>query len=80
MVSTSIRNPNMPKPISRREFIAGFRKLGWTGPEPGKRHSMMRKGEHTVPIPNPHQSDIDWSLTKRILQQANISQEEWDKS
>ena len=69
----------MSKPIKRRELIARMRKLGWTGPEAGKRHAVMRKGEHTVPIPNPHGSDIDWALTKRILQQAGISPEEWEK-
>ena len=69
----------MPKPIKRRESIARMRKLGWTGPEAGKRHAVMRKGEHTVPIPNPDGSDIDWALTKRILQQAGISPEEWEK-
>ena len=70
----------MPKPIKRRELIARMRQLGWTGPEPGKRHAMMRKGEHTVPMPNPHGKDIDWSLTKRILEQAGISIEEWEKT
>lgn len=70
----------MPKPIRRRELIKRMRKLGWTGPEAGKRHAFMRKGERTVPIPNPHSSQIDWSLTKRILQQASISPEEWDRA
>lgn len=69
----------MPRPIKRRELIARMRQLGWTGPEAGKRHAVMRKGEHTVPIPNPHGSDIDWSLTERVLQQAGISPEEWEK-
>jgi hypothetical protein len=31
-----------------------------------------------VPIPNPHGGDIDWPLTKRILDQAGISREEWE--
>ena len=42
----------MPKPISRRELIRRMRLLGWTGPEAGKRHGVMRHGTHTVPIPN----------------------------
>ena len=29
-------------------------------------------------IVNPHLGDIDWSLTKRILQQAQISTEDWE--
>ena len=68
----------MPKPIKRRELIRRLRDLGWEGPQPGKRHAAMRKGEETVRIPNPHQGDIDWSLTKRILEQAGISKDEWD--
>jgi hypothetical protein len=39
----------------------------------------MRRGQLTVPIPNPHAGDIDWSLTKRILQQAGISAEDWEQ-
>ena len=34
-------------------------------------------GRHAL-IPNPHGSDIDWSLTKRIIEQAGISKEEWE--
>ncbi|MCA2694507.1 MULTISPECIES: hypothetical protein [unclassified Microcystis] len=30
-------------------------------------------------IPNPHQGDISKSLLAKILQQANISREEWEK-
>jgi hypothetical protein len=38
----------------------------------------MVRGENRLTIPNPHHGDIDWSLTKRILRQADISAEEWD--
>ena len=69
----------MPKPISRRELIRRFQLLGWTGPFAGKRHASMRNGPHTVPIPNPHGKDIDWTLTKRMLRQAGIDPAEWDK-
>jgi predicted RNA binding protein YcfA (HicA-like mRNA interferase family) len=31
-----------------------------------------------VTIPNPHGSDLDWTLVKRILAQADISNEQWD--
>ncbi|MDQ6632303.1 MAG: type II toxin-antitoxin system HicA family toxin [Verrucomicrobiota bacterium] len=56
----------MPKPISRREMIRQLRELGWSGPYPGGKHSIMQKENQTVHIPNPHGGDIDWSLTKRI--------------
>ncbi len=70
----------MPKPLKRRELIQRLRQLGWNGPEPGRRHMVMRKGELTVPIPNPQQGDIDWSLAKRILKEAGISPEEWEQA
>ena len=45
----------------------------------GRRHQQMRNGQHTVPIPNPHGSgDLDWTLVKRILEQANIDAEAWN--
>jgi hypothetical protein len=70
----------MPKPVSRRDLIRRLRLLGFAGPESGKRHQAMRKGSHTVPIPNPHGSDIDWTLVQRILKQAGVSREEWDST
>ena len=69
----------MPKPISRRELIRRMRILGWSGPEAGKRHGAMRKGTHTIPIPNPHRGDLDWTLVKRVLKQAEIEPEEWER-
>ena len=68
----------MPKPISRREILRRFKALGWNGPYAGGNHMFMRKGSATVRIPNPHGSDIDWSLMKRILAQAGIIPEQWD--
>src|SRR5216684_2830023 len=56
-----------------------MRLLGWQGPHPGKRHSAMRKGTRTLPIPNPHGSDLDWILVKRILKQAQIDPDEWER-
>jgi len=56
-----------------------MRGLGWSGPDAGKRHAFMRKGDHTVPIPNPHRGDLDWSLVKRILKQAGIDPDEWER-
>ncbi len=39
---------------------------------------FMRKGGVTVRIPNPHGSDIDWSLMKRILAQAGLTPDQWN--
>ena len=69
----------MPKPISWRKMLRRFRKLGWTGPFPGGKHPMLRKGQHTVTIPNPNRSEIDWSLMKRILKEADIEASEWER-
>jgi hypothetical protein len=39
---------------------------------------MWREGRKIV-IPNPHKGDVDWSLTKRILDQAGVSREDWER-
>ena len=68
----------MPKPISRRELLRRLLKVGWEGPFPGGSHMVMMKGAHRITIPNPHRGDIDWSLTKQILEQAGIDVKEWE--
>ncbi len=67
----------MPKPIKRSELIRRLRRFGWEGPyQKGKHPFMIRQGVRLT-IPNPHRGDIDWSLTSRILREANISPDEW---
>jgi len=39
----------------------------------------MEKENIRLIIPNPHTGDIDTGLVRRILKQANISPEEWNK-
>jgi hypothetical protein len=39
----------------------------------------MVKDELRLTVPNPHRGDIDWSLMKRILQQAGISAGDWNR-
>ncbi|HXG37366.1 MAG TPA: type II toxin-antitoxin system HicA family toxin [Bacteroidota bacterium] len=70
----------MLRSISLRELITKFRSLGFDGPFPGGRHQFMRKGALKIRIPNPHRGDIDVSLLKRILRQANISEQEWESA
>ncbi len=68
-------------PISRRELIQKFRRLGFLGPYSGGRHQFMSRGELKVRIPNPHKSkDISDSLISEILRQAGISKDEWNKA
>jgi predicted RNA binding protein YcfA (HicA-like mRNA interferase family) len=67
-------------PVSRDELIRRLRKLGWTGPFPGKKHSFMLKGSDVLTIPNPHGSkDIGVNLLKEILKEADVTREEWLK-
>lgn len=71
----------MPKvgPIKGRELIRYLRKLGFEGPYSGGKHQFMVKGDITLRIPNPHKGDIGKDLLLKILKQAGISREEWEK-
>jgi predicted RNA binding protein YcfA (HicA-like mRNA interferase family) len=71
----------MPRfgPIKRRELIQYLRTLGFDGPYSGGKHQFMIKGEITLRIPSPHQSDIGRELLSRILRQAKIERETWEK-
>ncbi|MGI6206733.1 MAG: type II toxin-antitoxin system HicA family toxin [Anaerolineae bacterium] len=48
-------------------------------PYVGGRHQYMVRAETRVALPNPHQSDIGPDLLARILRQAGITREEWEK-
>lgn len=66
-------------PIKRRELIYCLRQFGFEGPYSGGRHQFMVRTNMTIRIPNPHQGDIGRELLVRILSQAQISKEEWEK-
>jgi len=66
-------------PISRRELVAALRRLGFSGPFSGGRHQFMQKGNVSVTLPNPHQSDIGRELLARILRQAGVAREDWER-
>jgi len=70
----------MPRPIKRSELIRRLRHFGWEGPLQKGKHPFMVKAGLRLTLPNPHRGDIDWSLTKRILEQAGISQDVWEQS
>ena len=67
----------MPRNISLRDLVRGFKKLGFDGPFPGGRHSFMARVNLKVRIPNPHRGDISPHLLAEILRQAGISRGEW---
>ena len=71
----------MPRfgPISRRQLIRGLRSLGFDGPYSGGKHPIMERGDITLTVPNPHRGDIGPELLARILRQAGISREEWER-
>ena len=71
----------MPRlgPIRREELVRYLRVLGFEGPYSGKKHQFMLKGVVRLRIPNPHQRDIGRELLSRILKQAGIDKEIWEK-
>ena len=66
-------------PIKREELVRYLRALGFEGPYSGKKHQFMLKGVGRLRIPNPHQSDIGKELLSRILKQAGIDKDTWEK-
>ena len=67
-------------PVPRRELVRKLKALGFDGPFPGGKHEWMRKGAVRIIVPNPHEGDIDPGLIRRILRQARISVDEWNKA
>jgi len=47
--------------------------------KPIKRKDLI-KGELRLILPNPHQSEISKDLLARILHQANLTREKWEKT
>jgi predicted RNA binding protein YcfA (HicA-like mRNA interferase family) len=71
----------MPRfgPISHRDLIRALRQAGFDGPYSGGKHPFMIKGDLTLTVPNPRQGNIGRELLSRILRQAGISKEEWER-
>jgi predicted RNA binding protein YcfA (HicA-like mRNA interferase family) len=66
-------------PIKRPDLVKYLRKYGFDGPYSGGKHSFMVQGDLTLTIPNPHRKDIGKVFLSRILRQAGISKEEWER-
>lgn len=64
-------------PLKREQLIQRLRKVGFEGPFFGRKHQIMRRGDQTIRIPNPHEGEISVDLLRRILRDSNISREEW---
>ncbi|HXK08992.1 MAG TPA: type II toxin-antitoxin system HicA family toxin [Vicinamibacteria bacterium] len=67
-------------PVRRSELVRALRSLGFEGPFSGGRHQFMIRGTVTLRIPNPHQGDIGRELLARILRQAGIERDAWEKA
>jgi predicted RNA binding protein YcfA (HicA-like mRNA interferase family) len=66
-------------PIKRKMLIHYLVELGFEGPYSGGRHEYMVRGQVRLAIPNPHQGDISRDLLARILRQAGIDRDEWER-
>jgi predicted RNA binding protein YcfA (HicA-like mRNA interferase family) len=66
-------------PIKRAELIKYLQILGFEGPYSGGKHQFMLKGIVRLRLPNPHQRDIGRELLLRILKQAGIDKDSWEK-
>lgn len=67
------------KPLKRKELIRALKDAGFEGPYAGGRHEFLVKGELKLILPNPHHGEISKDLLARILRQANLTREEWEK-
>ena len=65
--------------IKRKDLIRTLKEAGFDGPHAGGKHEFMVKGNLRLTIPNPHQGEIGKDLLSRILKQAGISRDEWEK-
>jgi predicted RNA binding protein YcfA (HicA-like mRNA interferase family) len=67
------------KPVKRKDLIKALRSAGFEGPYTGGKHEFLVKGQLRLVLPNPHQGEISKDLLARILRQANLTREEWEK-
>ena len=71
----------MPRlgPIKRAKLIRYLQILGFEGPYSGGKHQFVIKGSIRLRLPNPHRSDVGKELLSRILKQAGIDRDTWEK-
>lgn len=66
-------------PVSWDELCKKLSLLGFEGPYQGGKHPYMIKEGLVLTIPNPHKKEIGVDLLKRILKQAGVSREDWER-
>ena len=67
------------KPIKRKDLIKALKEAGFEGPFTGGKHEFLIRGELRLILPNPHQSEISRDFLARLLRQASLTREEWEK-
>jgi hypothetical protein len=65
--------------IKRDDLIGYLKQAGFDGPYVGGKYQLMRRGDVTIRLPNPHRGDIGGELLARLLRQAHITKDEWEK-
>ncbi len=66
-------------PVDSNDLIRYLRELDFQGPYAGGRHQYMVRGQIKLVIPNPHVGEIERDLLARILRQAEIDKDEWER-
>ena len=66
-------------PIKRKDLLHYLKELGYEGPYVGGKYQYLVKGQVKLYVPNPHQGEIRRDLLTRILKQAGINREDWEK-
>lgn len=71
----------MPRlgPIKRAELVRYLQILGFEGPYSGGKHQFMFRGMIRLRLPNPHRKDVGRELLSRILKQAAIDTDSWER-
>jgi predicted RNA binding protein YcfA (HicA-like mRNA interferase family) len=68
-----------PGPIKRAELIRYLQVLGFKCPYSGGKNQFMFRGMIRLRLPNPHRKDVGTELLSRILKQAGIDKDSWEK-
>lgn len=71
----------MPRfgPTKRNDLIFFLGRLGFHGPYSGGKHQFMLKAHLKLRLPNPHSGDIGMELLSKLLRQAGIPREDWER-
>jgi predicted RNA binding protein YcfA (HicA-like mRNA interferase family) len=66
-------------PTKRAEVVRYLQILGFEGPYSGGKHQFMLKGTMRLRLPNPHRREVGRELLSRIIKQAGIDKDRWEK-